>query len=216
MKKRSAKNTKYLSLLSRDKQDLNRYNPNNSSQKKQVLHILEQVVRKEGQKMYFLLDVALQYTAANNHTQTHKEVVEEEEEESPLEADLDGVVSIVDREEGGISVRYTPLDEQLMQMASSYHSEAANHLYDGIASKFSYEDGYETTSPANDNAEEELTLTEEVIEKLENSKYDFSSVDIDHEEKEKIANWIKFNPGLFTLLEYLNNWNRDVDYNSAA
>ena len=164
--------------------------------------------------MYFLLDVSLQYAAANN--QTYKEVVEEEEEESPLEADLEDVVKIEDRDEEGISLRYAPLDEQLLQMEFSYDGEAAHEHYDGLASKFSYEEGYESTAPANDNAEDDLSLTEEVIEKLENSKYDFSSVDVDHEEKAKIANWIRFNSGLFTLLEYLNNWDRDVDYNSAA
>ncbi len=182
-----------------------------------MLHILEHVVKKEGQKRnYIFIGEVLQYLPGQDYPRKTQNKTKEEEE-SQLEVELEGVVRVEDREEDDISMRYTPLDQQLMQMVFSYNGEAANdHLYDGIASKFSYEDGYESSSAANDNGEEDLSLTEEVIEKLENSKYDFSSVDVDHEEKEKIANWIKFNPGLFTLLEYLNNWDRDVDYNSAA
>src|SRR3989344_2104062 len=208
MKKRSAKKN-YLLLLPRDKQDLNRYNPNNNSQKK-VSDILEQVVKREGQKTYFLLDVSLQYAAAND--QRYKEVVEEEEEESPLEADLEDVVRIEDKEAENISVRYTPFDEQLMQMALSHHGETA-HLYD-LASQFSYEDGYEPQSPANDNAESEVSLTEEVHETIERLRYDFlnTTTEISSIEAERLAMHIALRPGEYALQESLLNLNRDSDF----
>ena len=210
MKKRSAKKN-YLLLLPRDKQDLNRYNPNNNSQKK-VFDILEQVVNKEGQKMYFLLDVSLQYAAAND--QKYKEVVEEEEEESLLEADLEDVVKTEDRDEEDISLRYTPLDEQLLQMAFSYDHEEAHEHYDGLASKFSYEDDYESTAPANDNAESEVSLTEEVHETIERLKYDFlnPTTEISSIEAERLAMHIALRPGEYALQESLLNLNRDSDF----
>ena len=90
-------------------------------------------------------------------------------------------------------------------------------MYEGITPGFYYEEGYVSTA-ANDDAEADLSLNEEVVENLDQSKYDFivNTVDVDFEQQGKIATWILFNPALFTFLEYINNWNRDVNYRSAA
>ena len=219
MKKRSTKtkyHSKYLSLLFRNEQDLNRYN----SDKNQMFTILERVVKKEGQKIdYNFLNAFLQYVPEVNFSQKVENDVEEEEEEvSALESELEKVITAEKDDGESISLRYSPLDEQLGQI--SYHGEGAeDQLYDGIVSKFLYEEGYETSSSANDNADEsDTSLNEEVKETLEDSKYEFivSSVDVDFEQQEKIANWIRENPALFTFLEYFHNWNREVDYRSAA
>lgn len=208
------KHLKYLLLLSRNKQDLNRYNPQSSAEEKEMLQVLEHAVKKERQKMYYsLLAVVLQYIPANNYPQKSEEVVEEEEEESPLEeADLEKVVQLEHLEEEDALARYTPLDEQRLQMAISYHGDAANeHFYDGMASPFPYEDGYVSTSPAHDSAKDDLSLTEEVHETMEALKYDFleSTTEISSREAEILAMYIAINPGEYALREALLNLSRD-------
>lgn len=182
-----------------------------------MLQVLEHTVKKEKQKVdYSLLAVVLQYLPVNDSQPKSAEVVEEEEEESSFEeADLEQVVQLEHPEEEDALVRYAPLDAQLMQMAISYNGDAADeHLYDGIASLFSYEDGYESTLPAHDNDEEgDLSLTEEVYETMERLRYDFldPATEVNSREAELLAMYIAVNPGEYALRETLLNLNRDSD-----
>ncbi len=199
-----------LSLLSRNKQDLNRYIYTNFIEK-QVLHILEHVVKNEGQKAnYFFIDAVLLYLPGQDYPRkAHHET--KEEEESPLELELEALVEAIDREETAVPVQYTPLAEQLMPLFS-YSDEMNQQLYSGTTSIFSYDSKYESPSPANDTSESvsadyETAATEEAREHIEAAKYDFeSSIETD----EKFDNWVKFNPALFSLFKYLNHLNDDT------
>ena len=219
MGKRSVKNHRYFSLLFRNKQDLNRYNSTTSIEK-QVLHILEQVVKKEGQKVnYSLLDTVLQYLPGQVYPSKAKEHIEEKEEESTLEAELEEPAEAPEKEvKDFIPVRYLPLDNNLMQDFAYGGKAAHDSLYGSIASLLPKDEEYEPPISANDNYDAGPSADEEARKELQESKYEFivPSVDIDHEQQQKLALWIQFNPALFAFLESFYGLSRDVDYKAVA
>lgn len=213
MRKRSKTND-YLLLLSRNEQCLNRYN----SQKSKVLQdILEHVVKKEGQKInYSFLDIVLFYLPGQNYPQKAQNEIQEEKEESVLEAEVPeaGETKVND---DFIPTLYLPLEDHLLDNFSYDGKTGNDKPYDGISSLLSEEEEYEVTSPAND-AYESLSTDEEAKENLAESKYNFivSQVDVDYEEQQKLATWILFNPALFAFLESFYGLSKDVDYRSTA
>lgn len=186
---------------------------------KLLQNILEDVVKKESQKNHSLLDVLLYLPSAEEYPQKKQlEIEEEEEEASNLEIEVEEIEGTQKKEDADlIQVRYPSLEENLLPDFSYQEKAADDKMYNGITPSFYYEEGY-VSPAANDNAEADLSLNEEVVENLDQSKYDFivNPVDVDFEQQERIATWILLNPALFTFLEYINNWNRETNYRSAA
>ena len=172
--------------------------------------------KKEGQKIYSLLAAMLLYLPGQGSPKKASPEVEEEEEESALEVELEESVEM--QEDDPTTVRYLPLEENLLEEFSDDEMAAPDALYDGITSLTYYEEGYVSPAADGDDAETGIALREEVLEELEESKYDFivTSVDVDFKQQEKIATLILFNSAEYTLLEYINNWDRDVNYRSAV
>lgn len=165
---------------------------------------------------YSHLDVVLLYLPGKAYPQKAPAEIEEEEEFT-LEVEVENSAEGVHTEDELTPVRYQPLEENILQEFFYQEKVANGNIYGSIAPGFYDEEGY-VSPAANDNAEADLSLNEEVVENLDQSKYDFivNTVDVDFEQQGKIATWILFNPALFTFLEYINNWNRDVNYRSAA
>ena len=191
-----------------------------NSTEKQVLQILEQVIKKEGQKInYPLLDVFLFYFPDRAYPTKAKEQIEEKKEESTLEVDLKETVEMAVKEDDDfLSVRYLPLENRLIP-GFAYNGKAApDGFYSGIASLLPEDEEYESPRPANDNYETEPSINEEARGGLLESKYDFivSPLDVDCEQKQKLAIWIQFNPTLFSFLELFYGLSRDVDYKAAV
>ncbi len=209
----------YLLLLPRNEQCLNRYNSKGSKvlQSQVLQDILEHVVKKEGQKInYSFLDSVLFYLPGQNYPQKVQNEIQEEKEESVLEAEAPEAGETKENDDF-IPTRYLPLEDHLLENFSYDGKTGNDNSYNSLSSLLSEEEEYEVTSPANDTYEN-LSTDEEAKENLAESKYDFivSPVDVDYEEQQKLATWILFNPALFAFLESFYGLSRDVDYKSAA
>lgn len=179
-----------------------------------MLNILEQVVNEGRNRDYSFLDAVLQYLPGQDAPQ--KVQPAKEIEESVLEAELEESIEAEEKGRDDLALlRYHHLPQDLMQDFG--YGQAANDLMYNFALS-SDEEEYEPPKPANDNYETASSPDEEAREKLQESKYEFleSSTNVNYEEKQKLAWWIKFNPALFTFLESFYNLSRDVDYRTVA
>ena len=190
-----------------------------------MLHILEHVVKKLGQRgNYSCLDIGQFYLPKSNYPQKSqdKKVLEndiEPEEESSLEAELATTKTIEDEDNDSSITSPLPLDDSLLQ-DFSYNEKAADNItmYGGVTSPLAREEEYRVTGPAEDASDAALSIDEEARTELRESKYEFMvpDPDVDHEEQQKLAMWITFNPGLYAFLESFYGLNRECDYKSSV
>ncbi len=190
-----------------------------------MLHILEHVVKKVGQKgSYSYLDIGQFYLPKSNYPQTaqDKRVQEndiEPEEESSLEAELANIPILENEDDDSSIASPLPLDDSLLQ-DFGYSEKAGNDtaMYEGVTSPLAREEEYKVTGPAEDASDAALSIDEEARTELRESKYEFMvpDPDVDYEEQQKLAMWITFNPGLYAFLESFYGLNRECDYKSSA
>lgn len=190
-----------------------------------MLHILEHVVKKVGQKgNYSHLDIGQFYLPKSNYPQKvqdkkAREDTTELEEESPLEAELANIPILENEEDDSSIASHLPLDDSILQ-DFGYNEKAANDttMYEGVTSSLAKEEEYRVTGPAEDASDVGLSIDEEARTELRESKYEFMvpDPDVDYEEQQKLALWITFNPGLYAFLESFYGLNRECDYKSSA
>ena len=189
-----------------------------------MLHILEHVVKKGQKGNYSYLDIGQFYLPMSNYPQKSpdKKVLENDielEEGSSLEAELANILALENEEDDSSIASSLPLDDNLLQ-DFGYHEKAANGItmYEGVTSPLVREEEYKVTGPAEDVSDAALSIDEEARTELRESKYEFMvpDPDVDHEEQQKLAMWITFNPGLYAFLESFYGLNRECDYKSSV
>ena len=215
------KNSPYLLLPFRNEQGLYR----TIHKEAQVLSISEHRVKKEGQRVHkILLDTFLQYLLGGNYSVKVAKAAEKAEskveELSALETELENIPETLSNEEAlsGPILRYSLNQEQFMQELRYGPRSAHEQLYGHLNSLPPEEDKYEPAAANETDYDPSIHVDEEAIEELEGSRYEFldTSVDLNYEKQQKLALWIKFNPGLFSFLEYFHGLSRDTNYNLAA
>lgn len=195
-----------------------------------MLHILEHVVKKVGQKgSYSYLDIGQFYLPKSNYPQKSADNADkiargsniEAEEESSLEEELATTIgSLADEKDDDSGVPSVNLLEDSLLQDFGYNEKAANDnaMYEGVTSPLAREEEYRVTGPAEDASDAGLSIDEEARTELRESKYEFMvpDPDVDYEEQQKLALWITFNPGLYAFLESFYGLNRECNYKLSA
>lgn len=182
------------------------------------MHILEQVVKKEGQKInYSLLVASLSYLPTQDYS---KKMSKSNEQEigSALEEEV-GEVPIESIEEKELKL---PLDYSFLHSIFRDSQESISGLnYRGLVEdslyKFSDDDEEKYESPSYAQSEETASTLEEARESMGEIKYaDISTArdSYDHQEEERLTFWRILHAADFALYMSLFGLNQDASYGS--
>lgn len=158
--------------------------------------IVKNVIGKEHRKLDYSLDE-----------------IEVKGEQPVLEMEVDDLVTVEAQDDPIISLRYLPLDENVMQHFFYNERAAQDSLYGSIVSR--REEEYEAPKPVHESDDDTAygSLTEEVHEDIKYLKYKFLDPgEVNPRKVELLSLYIAMNPAEFAFYEYLLGLNRDSAY----
>jgi|SRR3989344_8553843 len=169
----------------------------------------EEVVRRIPAPEYSEIDSAFMFLSKSKDSGKIKDKNEKKETELDLETEVD--IAKTQKDHDSASVDHLLLNERMMEILSYHEKMIQDSLYRSIVRP--EEEEYKLPRPVtDDNAEEHDSLTEEVLEEIQDLKYDFLNPEKDPRKMRQLIMYMALHPAEFAFYESLLSLNRDSVY----